>query len=156
MSANILTCARIQLLTCIFSSPIYLTYNTLTQLQPQTTCVLRDSQWKSEYNCKDIVPGDIISLRVGDKVPADARLVALQSSSFTVDESSLTGRLLLCITIHYYKWITIHYNNGDFKYTIHYSICYVICIGESLPVSKSLDGLRPDTGLSGRTNMVYR
>jgi len=36
-----------------------------------------------------IVPGDIIFLKEGDKVPADARI--LEASSFRVDESALTG-----------------------------------------------------------------
>jgi len=36
-----------------------------------------------------IVPGDIISLAEGDKVPADARLIS--ASSFKVDEASFTG-----------------------------------------------------------------
>ena len=36
-----------------------------------------------------VVPGDIIKLVAGDKVPADARIVA--SNGLSVDESSLTG-----------------------------------------------------------------
>ena len=38
-----------------------------------------------------LVPGDILELRVGDKIPADARLLSLKSSSLKVDEGSLTG-----------------------------------------------------------------
>ena len=39
----------------------------------------------------ELVPGDILELRVGDKIPADARLLSLKSSSLKVDEGSLTG-----------------------------------------------------------------
>ena len=39
----------------------------------------------------ELVPGDIVKLRVGDKIPADARLLELQSSTLQVDETSLTG-----------------------------------------------------------------
>lgn len=38
---------------------------------------------------KEIVPGDVIVLREGDKVPADARLFEMKN--FRVDESALTG-----------------------------------------------------------------
>lgn len=38
---------------------------------------------------KDIVPGDIVMLREGDKVPADARII--EFTHFKVDEAALTG-----------------------------------------------------------------
>lgn len=42
-----------------------------------------------EIEAKDLVPGDIVLLQSGSKVPADMRL--LSSTNLTVDESSLTG-----------------------------------------------------------------
>ena len=42
-----------------------------------------------ELNPEELVPGDIILLKTGDLVPADARLI--HSESLAVDESSLTG-----------------------------------------------------------------
>ena len=50
--------------------------------------VLRDGS-VGECDPKHLVPGDIILLKTGDLVPADARL--LRSESLAVDESSLTG-----------------------------------------------------------------
>ncbi|MBI4215448.1 MAG: HAD-IC family P-type ATPase [Parcubacteria group bacterium] len=38
---------------------------------------------------KELVPGDIVSLQIGDQIPADVRLIAAQN--LTVDESVLTG-----------------------------------------------------------------
>jgi Ca2+ transporting ATPase len=38
-----------------------------------------------------LVYGDIVSLSVGDKVPADCRLVKVTSSSFKADQAILTG-----------------------------------------------------------------
>ena len=50
--------------------------------------VIRDGQTK-QIPIKNIVPGDIISLEEGDKIPADARI--LSSYEFSVDNSTLTG-----------------------------------------------------------------
>ena len=50
--------------------------------------VLRQGQGKS-VKAEELVPGDIVLLEVGDKVPADARLI--RARSLTIDESLLTG-----------------------------------------------------------------
>lgn len=39
----------------------------------------------------DLVPGDIVVLATGDRVPADCRVVELRSSSLQVDQAILTG-----------------------------------------------------------------
>lgn len=39
----------------------------------------------------DLVPGDIISIAVGDQIPADCRLISVHSNSFRVDQAILTG-----------------------------------------------------------------
>ena len=51
----------------------------------------RDGKWVS-VAARELVPGDIIYLRLGDVVPADARL--LDGSPIEVDQSSLTGESL--------------------------------------------------------------
>jgi H+-transporting ATPase len=51
----------------------------------------RDGKWGTP-KAKDLVPGDVIRLRLGDIVPADARLLA--GDPVQVDQSALTGESL--------------------------------------------------------------
>jgi Ca2+-transporting ATPase len=60
----------------------------LRQLAPPTGLVLRNGQ-PVEVQTAALVPGDILLLKVGQRVPADARL--LETYGLQVDESSLTG-----------------------------------------------------------------
>ncbi|GAB3064523.1 cation-translocating P-type ATPase [Sediminivirga luteola] len=50
--------------------------------------VRRDGAW-TVVDADQLVPGDVIRVRAGDRVPADARL--LESSELRVEESALTG-----------------------------------------------------------------
>ncbi|MDA3921570.1 MAG: plasma-membrane proton-efflux P-type ATPase [Salinisphaera sp.] len=53
--------------------------------------VLRDGKWLTPA-ARELVPGDVIRLRLGDIVPADARL--LDGDPVEVDQSALTGESL--------------------------------------------------------------
>ena len=53
--------------------------------------VRRDGKWVTPP-ARELVPGDVIRLRLGDIVPADARL--LEGDSIEVDQSALTGESL--------------------------------------------------------------
>ncbi|XP_042036060.1 plasma membrane ATPase 4-like [Salvia splendens] len=59
-------------------------------LAPKTK-VLREGGW-SEQDAAILVPGDIISIKLGDIIPADARL--LEGDPLKVDQSALTGESL--------------------------------------------------------------
>ena len=63
----------------------------LQRLQPAQARCLRDGEWLHELPAAELVPGDIIELRVGDAVPADARLISLSTTTLAADEGSLTG-----------------------------------------------------------------
>jgi Ca2+-transporting ATPase len=60
----------------------------LRRLAPPTALVLRNGQPR-EVQTDFVVPGDVILLKTGQRVPADARL--LSSFGLEVDEASLTG-----------------------------------------------------------------
>ncbi len=53
--------------------------------------VLRDGQWQ-ELDARQLVPGDIIRIRLGDVIPADVKLV--EGDYLSVDQSALTGESL--------------------------------------------------------------
>lgn len=60
----------------------------LEELTAPAAFVLRDGQ-ESEIPARDVVPGDIIFLHTGDRIPADVRLIEV--INFEVDEATLTG-----------------------------------------------------------------
>jgi len=60
----------------------------LQRLSPPKARVVRNNQVKSIF-ASELVPGDVIDLDTGDKIPADCRLI--ESSNLTVNEASLTG-----------------------------------------------------------------
>ncbi len=82
-------------------------------LAPQCN-VVRDGQ-ERVIDARNLVPGDIVLLEIGNRVPADLRLV--EALNLKVDESVLTG--------------------------------------ESVPVSKGVQPVDPDTPLAERSSMVW-
>jgi len=68
--------------------------NAIAALQAQLAIkarVIRDGKWLNPAS-RELVPGDVIRLRLGDIVPADARL--LDGDPIEVDQSALTGESL--------------------------------------------------------------
>ncbi|KAJ6691695.1 CALCIUM-TRANSPORTING ATPASE [Salix purpurea] len=63
----------------------------LKEIQSEHASVTRDRKKCSNLPAKELVPGDIVELRVGDKVPADMRVLNLISSTLRVEQGSLTG-----------------------------------------------------------------
>lgn len=62
----------------------------------------RDAHWINDLDSSLLVPGDIVSLRIGDIVPADVRLLGLTNTGqetpegvcLVIDQSALTGESL--------------------------------------------------------------
>lgn len=60
----------------------------LSKLVPPTCRVIRDGV-VHEFLARELVPGDIVLITTGDRVPADIRL--LHTEDLSIDESNLTG-----------------------------------------------------------------
>ncbi|RYP27753.1 hypothetical protein DL767_007528 [Monosporascus sp. MG133] len=53
--------------------------------------VIRNGGQVSRIKADELVPGDIISVSIGDRIPADCRIISIDSNSFAVDQAILTG-----------------------------------------------------------------
>lgn len=62
----------------------------LREYSPDEALVLRSSRLV-RIPASELVPGDIVSVHVGDRIPADCRILSFSSSSFRVDQAMLTG-----------------------------------------------------------------
>ncbi|KAE8690517.1 Calcium-transporting ATPase 1, endoplasmic reticulum-type [Hibiscus syriacus] len=63
----------------------------LKEIQSEQATVIRDGIKIPNLPAKELVSGDIVELKVGDKVPADMRVLELVSSTLRVEQGSLTG-----------------------------------------------------------------
>jgi len=64
----------------------------LKEYEPEMGKVIRaDKEGVQKLRAKEIVPGDIVEISVGDKVPADIRIISILSTTLRIDQSILTG-----------------------------------------------------------------
>jgi len=64
----------------------------LKEYEPEMGKVIRaDKSGVQKVRAREIVPGDIVEVSVGDKIPADIRIIKVMSTTIRIDQSILTG-----------------------------------------------------------------
>lgn len=64
----------------------------LKEYEPEMAKVLREGKVGIQMiRANELVPGDIVEVSVGDKIPADLRLIKIYSTTLRIDQSILTG-----------------------------------------------------------------
>jgi len=70
----------------------------LKEYEPEMGKVVRsDKSGVQRIRAKEIVPGDVVEVSVGDKIPADIRLSKIFSTTLRIDQSILTGESISVI-----------------------------------------------------------
>ena len=67
------------------------TLQSLKEMQSESSRVLRNGNELVDLPSRELVPGDIVELRAGDKVAADMRVALLKSGTVRLQQASLTG-----------------------------------------------------------------
>lgn len=63
----------------------------LKELQSDTAKTRRNGKLVADLSATELVPGDVVELVVGDKIPADCRIVKLLTATVRAEQASLTG-----------------------------------------------------------------
>lgn len=73
----------------------------LKEMQSEHAKVIRNGLYISNLPSRELVPGDIVELRVGDKVPADMRIAYLKTATVRIEQSSLTGESMSVVKVNH-------------------------------------------------------
>jgi Ca2+ transporting ATPase len=65
----------------------------LKEYEPEIAKVIRQNKPGSAQRIKarELVPGDVVEIAVGDKIPADVRITSIYSTTLRIDQALLTG-----------------------------------------------------------------
>ncbi|KAI0226748.1 Calcium-transporting ATPase sarcoplasmic/endoplasmic reticulum type [Lamellibrachia satsuma] len=64
----------------------------LKEYEPEIAKVIRKNhKGVQQIKAKELIPGDLVDVSVGDKIPADIRLIQIFSTTLRIDQAILTG-----------------------------------------------------------------
>ena len=63
----------------------------LKEMSAETARVIRNGRLIPELPAREVVPGDIVEMVAGDRVPADVRILRLKTALLRAEQSALTG-----------------------------------------------------------------
>merc|ERR1711970_803748 len=64
----------------------------LKEYEPEMGKIIRgDKAGVQKIKAREIAPGDVVEVSVGDKIPADIRICSIMSTTLRIDQSILTG-----------------------------------------------------------------
>ena len=63
------------------------------KMAPTCTCK-RNAEWNAEFLTRELVPGDLVRLKLGDIIPADVELIGVGQQRLEIDQAALTGESL--------------------------------------------------------------
>ncbi len=106
----------------------------LKQMAAPTATVLREGI-EVKIPAKDLVPGDVIILRTGDRVPADARL--LDAINLQVEEAALTGESVP-VEKHTKALESAELSTGDRKNLVYAGTAVTYGRGKALVVATAM------------------
>ncbi len=95
----------------------------MKEYEPEIAKVARQNRpgHIQRIKARELVPGDIVEVAVGDKVPADIRITTIYSTTIRVDQSLLTGEAVSVIK-HTDPVSDLRVVNQD-KKNILFSVC---------------------------------
>ncbi|PIA17193.1 endoplasmic reticulum calcium ATPase [Coemansia reversa NRRL 1564] len=71
----------------------------LKEYSPDESHVVRNGGKIEKVHAAELVPGDVVVISVGDKIPADARVISVESSVLRVDQALLTGESVSVVKV---------------------------------------------------------
>jgi Ca2+ transporting ATPase len=65
----------------------------LKEYEPEIAKVIRQSKpgFAQRIKARELVPGDVVEVAIGDKIPADIRITTIYSTTIRIDQALLTG-----------------------------------------------------------------
>ena len=69
----------------------------LKEMSAETARVIRNGRLIPELPAREVVPGDIVEMVAGDRVPADVRILRLKTALLRAEQSALTGESVAVI-----------------------------------------------------------